>query len=578
MKRIIIVALSVLSINAQAQKKAPISVSGTLGVIYEGYGLTVNPKTPVFYPPRRPWNQVRFNIAPKLTFGKNFTLPFNLNFATTPTNFAGPYSGIGALGRQSFAQFITNPMNNFSINPKYKWADLQLGTQYLNYSELSTGDIGVFGAGVDLKPKGYIIKFFTGTSQQGINYSASPLVPGAYKRTNWMAQLGKEKEGKYKLAFTAAKGKDLYNSASPPPLVDPQEGFVMSFLTDGYFKKGYYISAEGAQGIYTKNSNAGISSTGGVKSFKPFISSNLSTIKDYAATGSIGKKSANFDIGLRTKYLGAGFFTTGYPYLQPDRFEYTVNTRFNAWKDSAGNFKMNVVASAGQRINNMSSTTLRAKQFIGSLNWFTQFNDRFNVNITYSNFGFNTVGSTISGIPSIKNVSNDFGVNPTYTWSNTKMSNLLSLSYNYSKYDETVITPPAVTTSNNTHTALLTYVPTFFTKKIATDFSLLYFLNKIPGFTTRLITISAGAGGPLAKDKLNLRGQLQYTIGKNGAFTSNNNFIASLSADWMLTKKLKWNTFITTNRFKYGNELGVGLIGANYLESTIRTGLTYRLK
>ena len=55
------------------------------------------------------------------------------------------------LKNQTLAQFITNPMNSFGINPKYKWAELQLGTQYLNYSNLSTGDIGMFGIGFDLQ-------------------------------------------------------------------------------------------------------------------------------------------------------------------------------------------------------------------------------------------------------------------------------------------------------------------------------------------------------------------------------------------------------------------------------------------
>ena len=578
----ILIALITLGMSGYVYAQTPkptVSVSGSMGVTYEGYGLNVNPKTPTFYSPRRPWNQVRFNIAPQIKVG-DFSLPFNFNFATTPTNFAGPYSGIGALGHQSLAQFICNPMNSFSINPKYKWAELLLGTEYLNYSELSTGDVGVFGAGFDLKPGQYIIKFFTGISQQGINYSASPLVPGAYKRTNWMAQIGKEKAGKYKVAFNVAKGKDFYNSATPPPLlVNPQEGFVFSLLTNLYFKKGYYVELEGAQSLYSNNTNLGPPPPGGVKSFQPFIIANASTVKDYAFTGSFGKKSKNFDIGFKTKYLGAGFFTMGYPYQQPDRLDATVNTRFNAWKDTMGNFKMNVVASVGERVNNMSNTSLRANQFIGDLNWFTQFNEHWSLNVSYNNFGFNANGNTLSGIPSVKNVSNDISINPTHTWSNSKMSNLLTFNYTYSKYKETsTVLNVTTTTNNNTHTALLTYVPTYFTRKITPDFSLLYFLNQVPGFNVQLFTISSGLGLPLAKNKLNLKGQLQYTLGKNGSFSSNNNFIASLNVDYKITKKINWSTFMTTNYFKYGNELGIPLIGANYLESTFRTGFTYRWK
>jgi hypothetical protein len=581
MKKYFLSIFILTSLGSSSQTKSPVSVSGSLGITYEGYGLTVNPKTPVFYTPRRPWNQVRFTIAPKLSFGNNFSLPFNFNFAAIPTNFGGGSGGLGALGHQNFGQFITNPMNNFSINPKYKWAEFQLGTQYLNYSELSTGDIGIFGAGFDLKPKGWIIKFFTGTSQQGINASTIPLVAGAYQRSNWMAQFGREKEGRYKMAFTIVKGRDKFSSVTTPLAANPQEGVVFSLINNAYFKNGWSLELEGAHSIYTTNTNSGPPGTGGAASLKPFIKAYSSTQKDYAATVAIGKKSTNFDIGAKMKYMGAGFHTMGYPYQQPDRLDFTINTRFNAWKDKDKNYKMNVVASIGNRVNNMSGTLgSRANQFLGNLNWFTQFNDHWSLNVSYNNFGFTSSG-VVSSSPSLKNVSNDISVNPIYTWSNDKMNHMLSLSYSYSKYQETVNPFPyllPVTTNNNTHTALLTYVPTYFKKKITPDFSMLYFYNQTPLINVQLFTLSCGLGLPLAKDKISLHGQLQYTIGKTGSATGNNNIIASLNVDYAITKKLKWSTFMTTNYFKYGNELGPALIGANYFESTLRTGLTYRFK
>lgn len=576
-KRLITLGLCFIGLQGQAQtKKNPVTVSGTAAVSYEGYGLTLNPHTPYFYGPRRPWNQVRFNIAPQINIGKNFSLPMNFNFATKPTNFAGPYAGISGAGHQNFWQFISNPMNSFSINPKYKSAQLLLGTQYLNYSELSTGDIGIFGAGFDLNPKGFIIKFFAGNSQQGINASTTPLVTGAYKQTNWMLQLGKEKKDRYKMAFTLVKGRDSYYSATPPPgTINPQEGVVLSVINNAYFKKGYYLEMEGAQSIYSGNINAG-PALPGAASFKPLLTANASTVRDFAAMAAVGRKSANFDIGAKVKYLGAGFHTMGYPYQQPDKLDATVNTRFNAWKDKHNNFRMNVMASIGDRVNNISGTGTRNNQFLANINWFTQFNDHWSLNLSYNNFGFTANGSTLTGIPSVKNVSNDLGINPTYTWSNTRMSHTLNLSYTYSKYRETTAVSGITSiTNNNTHTALLNYVPVYFTRKISPDFSLLYFLNEVPGLRLELLTLSTGLGVMLAKDKLNLKGQLQYTLGRNASFTHNNNLVAGLNADYSLTKKLKWNLFMSTNYFKYGNELGASLLGANYLESTLRTGLTY---
>lgn len=566
--KVILSGFILLNTAAYAQTKKPdFSVSGTMGVTYEGYGLDRNPSGWTGYTPRRPWNQVRFSFMPNFKFGKNLSVPFNISMAALPTNFAGPYSGFIPGGpKQDFKQWITNPVNNIAVNPKYKWAELQLGTQYLKYSELSTGDIGIFGAGFDLRPKSYRIKFFTGVSQAGINYfSGPPTITGAYKRHNWMFQIGKEKEGKYELALNFAKGKDFINSAAPPPLtIKPQEGAIVSLLSNLYFNKGWYVKLEGAQSVFTKDLTT--PTTLLIKSFDPFIKAHTSTVRDYAATAAVGKKGKNFDLGISSKYFGAGFQTAGYPYLQPDRFDYLLNTKWNTWKN-----KMNIVASLGQRVNNISSTTLKANQFIGNLNWFTQFNDQWSLNVNYNNFGFQSA----SGLNpyGIKNVSNDFGFSPTYTWSNTKMSNMLSFSYNYSKYDERDVLT-GLTTGNNTHTALLTYVPSYFKKDLTPDFSVMYFHNDVLLAKTTLVTLSSGLAMPVAKKKIQLRGQLQYNLVKLNAYKNDNNLIASLNADWKISKQFSWNTFLSTNYFKYGNFITPN--GANYLESICRTGFQYK--
>lgn len=550
-----------------AQTKPPaFSVSGTAGITYEGYGLSRSPSGWTGYTARRPWNQVRFNFTPSFKFGKDFSLPFNFNFAAVPTNFAGPYAGIK---NQNFGQFITNPMNSFGLNPKYKWAELQLGTQYLKYSDLSTGDIGIFGAGVDLRPKTWRFKFFTGISQEGVNYFAGPpTVTGAYKRKNWMVQVGNELEGKYLFAVNLAKGKDVPASASPPPTtIKPQEGVVISVLGNVYVDK-IYFKGEAAQSTFTKDVTTPTTTL--LRGLKPFIEPHTSSLTDFAGQLSVGRKSTNFDIGLMLKYIGAGFQTTGYPYLQPDRFDYTLNTRFNAWKNKAGGYKMNVVASAGRRVNNLKNTALKANQFIANLNWYTQFDDHWSLNINYNNFGFQSASGT--NPYGIKNVSNDLGVNPTFTWTGTKIMHLVSLSYNYSKYDERDVMT-GLTTSNNTHTMLLTYVPTYLAKDLSPDFSVLYFYNDVPLAKVKLFTVSSALNTNVAKKKIRLRGQLQYTLGKLNAYRNNNNLIASCNIDYKITKKLSWNTFLTTNYYKYGNEITP--VGANYLESMCRTGFQY---
>ncbi|HWB24889.1 MAG TPA: hypothetical protein VG738_05385 [Chitinophagaceae bacterium] len=578
-KIIYITALLFFAFNAAraqdtAQKKPPFSISGNMGISYEGYGLDLNPAGN-YYTARRPWNLVRFTFAPTFNFG-NWSLPVNFNFTPMQTNFVTPstFGGFGsAVGApQNFWQFITNPLNNFSISPTYKWAQLQLGTQYLNYSDLSTGDIAMFGYGFALSPGKFRLKFFNGVSQRPVNYNAfsTPVITGAYQRNNWMAQLGMEEEGKYSLSLNFTKGKDEISSVNPaPPAISgvlPQEGFTASVVIKTIIARHYYFNTELAHSIYTFDETQPLT-TLGAKDLPPFISAHVGTKADEAAQVSFGHKSQNFDIGFSTKYIGAGFQTAGYPFMQPDRFDYTVNTRINTWKN-----KMNITASIGDRINNLSNISLRSNQFIANINWFTQFSDHFNLNANYNNFGFQT-----TGINGVRDVANDLSINPTYNWTTAKMLNLITATYTFSSFSE-FNTTLNTTTKNNTQTALVTYVPTFFTKPLTMDFTVMYFNNKIPALNNSITLYSAtvNAGVPLAKKKFTLKGQLMYTYNELNGSNEGNNVLATGGYDWNITKKLKWGLTLSGNLFKYSATFIPPY--ARYLESTLKTSLMYRFK
>jgi hypothetical protein len=252
--------------------------------------------------------------------------------------------------------------------------------------------------------------------------------------------------------------------------------------------------------------------------------------------------------------------------------EYLANTKFNTLKK-----KTNVVASIGQRFGNLSKVSgpSLTKQIIANINVFTQFSERFNLNINFNNFGFNSPGLT-----GYKSVSNEFSLNPSYTWNTAKMSNLISGTYTWSKYDETTIIPPLFT-QNNTQTALILYVPTYFEKKISPDFSLMWFKNSAPSINLTLISATSGMSWKAGK-KINLKGQLQYNLSTMKPFTANRNVLATSGFDWEVYKKLTWQFSMTANLYHYGTELpGSSFLPAyagdpRYLESTLRTGLQYK--
>ena len=585
MKRFLFIIFLLAFLQSNAQKKKPISISGTAGVSYEGYGLDLTPGSPTlrFYSPRKPWNVVRFNFNPVVKIGK-WSIPANFNFSPMQTNFTLP----AVPGGQNFWQFLTNPMNSFGLSPKIGSTEILLGTQYLNYSTLSTGDVGIFGAGVNLAPGKFRIKVFTGVSQRPVDFVAPSLANplgtvGAYQRNHIMAQLGLEKDDKYFVGFNFVKSKDKKNSVAVTPLpplppsltgIDPQENMVVSFLAKTTIAKGWNYNIEVGQSFLTRNQNAATWLTP-YKDFKPFIDQNISTIRDNAIITGLTKKGKDWEIGGKLSYYGANYYTAGFPFMSNDRLEYNINTKFNAWKK-----KTNVIAAIGQRFGNWNYTLgpSRTKQIIVNANVFTQFNERFSLNVSFNNFGFNAPSTT-----GYKSVSNELSVNPSYNWNTKKANHLLSGTYTWSKYDETYNPSPPLPTHNNTQTALLLYVPSFFNKNVSPDFSAMWFNNKTtPGSVDiTLWNFSAGLSWKINK-KLNLKGQLQYNSVTTTSFTADKNILATSGFDWKLTKKITWNYNMTANVFRFGSALpSASLTPAYagvpmYTESILRTGLQYK--
>lgn len=557
-----------------------VKISGNIGISYEGYRLSTNPETPTFYSARRPNDLVRILFQPTISIGE-FKLPFNFNFSPMRNNFGSPPFGFGNIPgfpKQSFSQWIANPMNNLGLNPSYKWIEIPLGTQYIKYSELSTGDVGAFGYGINLTPNKFRFRFFNGINQQAyqpfVDVPSNTTFVGAYKRTLTMAQIGLENPGKYFTGFNIVRGVDDSTSIlSPlsgiPATPKPQESFIVSFVTKFKTEKGWYGETEIGTTIATRDITVNLPNPL-VKNFNPFITTNLSSFRDHALMAIFGKKGKNLDIGLSTKWLGAGYYSMGYPFVQNDRLDVSIKTRFNAWKN-----KLNVVATIGQRTGNLSDTANITSQLIANANVFAQISDNFSINTNYNNFGFQT-----AGLLGVRNVGHDLGFNPTYSWYNTNMSNLLSLTYNWSKYDETAYNNLSIT-NNNSHTGMLMYVPSFFTKpNFSTDASIMYYQNITnPGnIKLSIWTYAISAGQNFVKQKLNVRSQLQYNITTINTFSQGKNVMLILGADWNLSKRLSWNTSLSINLYKYGNELTppVTLLGARYFENTLKTALLYR--
>src|ERR1017187_6584864 len=181
---IFLLALSTSIVTTYGQDH--VHISGDIGLYGDFYRMNSSGDSAI--QPRRPGTLIRLLFNPTISY-KDFSLPFTIMLCPQQTNVVTPLSNSG-----NIMDFIENPLNNVGIAPKYKWVQLLLGSQTPYYSDLTLGNLPVFGAGINLTPGKFRFSFFTGISQRAIEMDTSKNIPGSYKRTFYSAKIGYGRE------------------------------------------------------------------------------------------------------------------------------------------------------------------------------------------------------------------------------------------------------------------------------------------------------------------------------------------------------------------------------------------------
>ena len=117
--------------------------------------------------------------------GKYFSIPFGVNITNQKTSYNLPN-----VPTENLYDYIQNPRNNIHIDPKYKWFQSHLGSHTPNYSNLTTGDIQIFGVGFEMNPGKFILSANYGKSQIAIEPDALLNIPGAYAQKIYGMRIG----------------------------------------------------------------------------------------------------------------------------------------------------------------------------------------------------------------------------------------------------------------------------------------------------------------------------------------------------------------------------------------------------
>lgn len=550
---------SVLPSFAQEADSGSFQFSGQAQLSGDFYGSSSS--STGFEPAVRPSSLLRLVLTPTVTHGE-FQLPITIALSSKQTNATTAFAP-----QQNLQQFLQNPLNTVSLSPKYKWAQLHLGTQTPRYSELSTGDIPGFGIGAELSPGPLLLAGFYGTTQRAVQPDSTANIIGAYQRTMLAAKIGLgDRELRY-VDFTVVHLSDDTTSITGAPLgfLPPQQGSLASLATFFRLSNQLSLKAEGAASLFTRDQRSP-EFTGSdldvVSSIQPI---RESTRLDFGATATLAFNEDFWGAEANLRYLGDGFVPLGYPYQQTDLFELRFSPRVQLLEN-----RLLFNGSIGYRINNLSNTNLQtATQILGMVNVVMQLTEALMIAANYANFGLrnNVENDTLK----IRTVNQSFTLTPSYTLRSESLIHTITASIALNDYsDANTLTG----TLNNSNTTSLfgTWTTAFQTLPLTLSATIGSVQNSFAGAELSLLSAGVSGGYRLMEGKLRPSLRLAWSQNTFAGFTPDNSMTIQADAAWSITEALTWEISGTATLYSYGSSRGDGSISEQFL----RTGITTR--
>lgn len=535
-------------------------LNGNMSLSGDFYSM--NADTSAAIKARRPGSVGRMVVNSTLTYG-DFSLPISLMLSV------GQHSAIlPPFGNRSFIDFIKDPSNRVGIAPQYKWIQVLLGTQVPQYSELSVGDLPIFGAGVNLTPGLFRLSVFAGTSQLAIEEDSTKNIQGIYARKMYSGKIGIGKEEATHLYFiTTLMADDTASLAKRPVNTMPRNGLLTALDYRIKIGRQVYVKGEFAGSAFTRDSRSKLLAIDQMPINLPpsIFRIQESSRFDYAGAITIAKDGKIFGIKLTGKYIGDGFVPLGYPFMQSDKLDVTINPRFNLFSN-----KFQLSGSVGKRINNLSGArAATTTQTIGSADMNAQITQRFSVSASFSNFDFRN--SITLDTLRVQMVTMSYSLSPTYTYTGKKNMHVITLLGSKNTFTD-FNTISGALNDNDSRTALLTYLLANLITPFTMSSTLSYFDNhsSIGMLTTESANLSFGY--KFFKNKLNTTAGISYTTNKLDALPAGAQLTTNLGLKYSLNKKINLSAFGSINLFKYGTERP----GVSYRENLLRLSLTYK--
>lgn len=379
----------------------------------------------------------------------------NLNFSVLDWSIPFNYSYSNQHGT------FTQPFNQVSLAPQYKWFKGYAGYNSMTFSSYTMAGYVFLGGGVELTPGFWRISAMYGrlnkpVAYDGINQSDANM---AYKRMGYGAKVGYEKNG-HALHLVLFRASDDPSSIPFIPLntqVVPKDNTVISLI--GKTKLNTHFSLEGEYALsgLTRNVLSAVETDPERKNYLPGLFTMRSTSQFFSAFKSaFGYHAKMFNVQLQYERVAPDYQTLGAYYFNNDMENITIAPSASLLKG-----KLNLSLNSGFQRNNLDKTKLNdTRRFVNAANMSMMLCNKLSVNASYSNFSSYTK-SRPQNDPFFYNTldtlnfyqvtqSANAGVN--YNFGNTKLKQGIMLSTSYQVTGQkagTIEQKPAVVYNGN---------------------------------------------------------------------------------------------------------------------------------
>ena len=361
---IIIISVFIFCAGLSAQnlekigKKDMVTIGGSMNlnsVCYDAFGMN----------PRRDPFTWYFSGSLNITV-LDVSLPFTYSYSNQHSSY-------------------TQPFNMQSCSPKYKWAQVFLGTTSLSYSPYTLSGHIFTGAGIELRPGGFCIAAMYGRFNKAVedNPLSGDEIP-AFRRTGYAFKAGFEKPG-HTFTFSWFHAADDLHSLEFAPMIPglhPMENTCTSFNGKATLWKHVAVQADVAASGITRDLNAG-SETTSYTGWQKWLLKTKTTSEFFRAWKfSVTYTAKNFSIAAIQEHVDPGYETFGAYYFTNDLQNWTLAPAARLMKG-----RLNIGANTGFQRNNLNGDRLSTTQrWVGSANISFAPSKQWTLNAAYSNF------------------------------------------------------------------------------------------------------------------------------------------------------------------------------------------------